>query len=58
MQTLLTQFNKHLLSPCEVSGAPLDAEDDIKREKENGPVLQEVIIQRATEMRVISGEVA
>lgn len=35
MQTQLIQFNKHLWNPCDVSGTPRDAEDDMKGKKEN-----------------------
>lgn len=33
MQTQLIQFNKHLLNLCDVSGTPLDAEEDSERKK-------------------------
>ena len=37
------KVSSHLLSLCDVSGTPRDAEDDIQK-KENEPVLKEVII--------------
>lgn len=45
MQIQLIQLNKHLLNPCDASGALTDAEEDNQEKHENDPVLKEVMIR-------------